>query len=197
MSRPLALFDFDGTITTRDSLLEFIKYSRGSAAFVSGFALNAPVLVSFKIGIISNQLAKERMITHFFGGVNEMRFEEWCLAFAKEKLPSLVRPKAMVEIEKLKQAGAEVAVVSASPENWVRPWCEANGLGCIATQLVAHNGVITGKINGRNCHGVEKVRRIRERFDLSQFHPVYTYGDSAADRPMLSLGTVRFFRPFQ
>ena len=55
----LALFDFDGTITTRDTLFEFIMYSKGKARFFSGFMLLAPVLTLFKAGVISNSKAKQ------------------------------------------------------------------------------------------------------------------------------------------
>lgn len=103
----------------------------------------------------------------------------------------------MHEIRKLKEAGAEVVVVSASPENWIIDWCKQMELKCIATRLQVLDKKITGKINGTNCHGEEKVRRIRELYDLTSYHSIYCYGDTSGDLPMLSLGTIRFFKPFR
>ncbi len=197
MSKTIAFFDFDGTVTEKDSLLEFIKYSKGSPAFYFGFLLHAPVLVAYKLKIISNHFAKEIMLNYFFGKMSVQQFDKYCADFSREIMPLMVRPKALKEINKFKDAGAEIVIVSASPERWLNIWCNTIGVKCIATRLITKNDKITGKINGRNCHGEEKVRRIREQYDLNTFSYVYCYGDSPGDRPMLALGTYRFYKPFR
>lgn len=197
MSRIIAFFDFDGTITKKDSLLEFIKYSRGVTSFYVGLALNAPVLIAYKLQIMSNQRAKEIILRYFFGKMPLEEFNRICEVYSREVLPSLIRPKALKEISKLKEAGAEVVVISASPENWVNNWSINEGLSCIATKLVTKDNMITGRINGLNCHGSEKVRRIREEYQLDQYSSVYCYGDNPADKAMLSLGNYRFYKPFR
>ncbi|MEP7257117.1 MAG: HAD family hydrolase [Flavitalea sp.] len=197
MSRPIAFFDFDGTVTTKDSLLEFIKYCKGNTSFYWGFLLHAPVLIAYRLKIISNQRAKEIMLSYFFKKMTVEEFNGRCDAFLKEVMPTLIRPKAMKEIQKLQEAGAEIAVVSASPENWVAKWCEQMKLTCIATRLIVKENKITGSISGKNCYGTEKVRRINEAYDLSSYSVIYCYGDTAGDRPMLSLGKHAFYKPFR
>lgn len=197
MSRTIAFFDFDGTITTKDTLLEFIKYCKGKAAFYAGFALYSPWLIAYKLKLLSNQRAKEKMLRHFFGGMPADRFIQYCMDFTREVLPSLIRPKALQEIDKLKAAGAEVVVVSASPEYWLRHWCESVGVHCLATRLIVHDNRITGKIDGNNCYGKEKVARIKSHYNLDTFSSVYCYGDTSGDKPMLALGTIRFYKPFR
>ena len=197
MSRTIAFFDFDGTITTKDSLLEFIRFVKGDTAFYFGFILHSPALVLYKLHIISNQTAKEMMLRHFFGKMDAGVFNKHCENFANEKVPALIRPKAMHEIKKLQESGAKVVVVSASPENWLKSWCEVAGADCIATRLVTSNNRITGKISGRNCHGEEKVNRIRAAYNLSDYSSIYAYGDTPGDRPMLSIATIRFYKPFR
>jgi phosphatidylglycerophosphatase C len=197
VSRVIAFFDFDGTITSRDSLLEFIRYTKGDFSFFAGFALHAPVLVAYKLQIISNHKAKEIMLRHFFGKMPVGDFEQLCERFNRERLPGLIREKAVKEIRKLQAFGADVVVVSASPENWLVQWCRELGVECIATKMLVDNNRITGKIDGRNCHGEEKVRRIREKFDLDNYSAVYCYGDTPGDRYMLSLGNYRFYKPFR
>ncbi len=197
MSRSIAFFDFDGTITTKDTLLEIFKYRHGKAKFYFGFLLNSPFLVAYKAGVISNQLAKERTLQFFFGGMKEADFNTFCEQFAAEAIPSLIREKALKEIDKLKRAGAEVVIVSASPENWLRPWCASLNLPLLATRLEVNKEKITGKIKGNNCHGEEKVRRIREAYDLSQYNSIYCYGDTSGDKPMLALATHSFYQPFR
>ena len=197
MNRAIAFFDFDGTITTKDSLLEFIRFVKGDTAFYTGFLLHSPILVLYKLQIVSNQFAKEMMLRYFFGKMDAEVFKNHCENFINEKLPSLLRPKALHEIKKLQDSGANVVVVSASPENWLKSWCTATGADCVATKLVIVNNKITGKIEGKNCHGEEKVNRIRSAYHLDDYSSVYAYGDTPGDRRMLSLATIRFYKPFR
>lgn len=197
MNRIIAFFDFDGTITTKDTLLEFIKFVKGDASFYFGFILHSPILVLYKLNIISNQRAKEIMLNYFFGKMKAEKFSTHCEKFISEKLPDLLRDKAMHEIKKMQEAGAEVVIVSASPENWLQSWCLANDVKCIATKLTTHDDRITGRIAGLNCHGKEKVRRINEAFNLADYSSVYAYGDTPGDRYMLAIANYRFYKPFR
>ena len=118
VKKGIAFFDFDGTITTKDTLLEFIKFCKGNLRFYFGFLMKSPYLVAFKTKIITNQAAKEKVLQYFFHNMPVQDFEKLCEAFAKQKLPSLMRPGALQEIAKLKQENYVVVVVSASPETW-------------------------------------------------------------------------------
>jgi len=193
----IAFFDFDGTVTTKDTLLEFIRFVRGDLSFVGGFLLYSPMLVLYKLQIVSNQRAKEIMLTHFFGKMDLETFNRYCTDFINQVLPSLLRQKALGEIRKLKDAGAEVVIVSASPINWVGGWCDSMNLKCIATNLVVKQNKVTGRIEGANCHGREKVRRIEALYDLSSYKSVYAYGDTSGDRHMLDMADYKFFKPFR
>ena len=196
MKKRIAFFDFDGTITTKDTLLEIIKYQKGSFPFYLGFLLCSPFLVAYKLRIISNQKAKEITLRWFFGNMPEGFFREQCNAFAAEELPALIRPKALEEIARLKAANAEIVIVTASAAQWVQPWCNQHGLQLLATELEIKKDRLTGKIVGKNCHGREKVQRINAAYQLSQYDEVYGYGDTKGDKPMLALATFAFYRPF-
>ncbi len=195
--KQIAFFDFDGTVTHKDTLLEFIKHQKGSLHFYLGFLLNSPFLIAYKSGIISNQWAKERILAYFFGKKSVEQFQQECNDFADTVIPSLVRAKAMKEIKRLQEAGVEVVIVSASAENWVRPWCEKEKLDCMATRLENKNRFITGKINGLNCYGEEKVRRVQEKYPLSEYAVIYGYGDTKGDKPLLGLASFSFYKPFR
>jgi phosphatidylglycerophosphatase C len=202
VNQRIAFFDFDGTITTKDTLLEFIRFNKGSVRLAWGFLINSPWLLAMKAKIISNQVAKQRILTFFFAKRSLSSFDEQCDAFSRDILPGLIRPKALHEIDRLLTAGFTVVIVSASPENWIRQWAENIGASLIATRLAIHpdrHGAprLTGRIDGVNCHGEEKVNRIRQRFALPDYSEVYTYGDTNGDKPMLRLGTAAFFKPFR
>lgn len=197
MSRGIAFFDFDGTITTHDTMLEFIKFSRGTFSFYAGFLLYSPYLVGYKLKLIPRQTAKEKVLAHFFRNQPAAAFEEQCALFAKTRIPALIRPQALVEIERLKAEGAQVVIVSASPENWIRFWTDSLQLQLIATRLEVQDGRLTGRLLGKNCHGAEKVRRINEHYTLSDYQKIYAYGDTSGDKPMLRLATHPAYKPFR
>lgn len=197
MKTRIAVFDFDGTITRKDSLLEFIRYAKGSVRFFTGFILLSPLLVAMKAGILSNQRGKEIVLRYFFGGTPLTVFDNWCQEFAKSRIPDLIRPGATDEIRRLKQDKIEVVLVSASPENWLSAWTTAQGIGLIGTRLETRDGRITGLIQGKNCHGTEKVRRIREKYPQNEYDITDAYGDTKGDLPMLDLAVNRNWKPFR
>jgi len=195
--RSIAFFDFDGTITTKDSLLEFIKFSKGKTGFWIGFLLNSPYLLFYKLKIISNQKAKEKVLAYFFKGTSLSEFEKECTRFASEMLPSIIRPQALHEIEKLKSENTEIVIVSASPENWVSKWANHLQIDTIATRLEVIDEKLTGNIFNKNCHGEEKVKRITTKYSVADYKIIYAYGDSSGDKPMLSIATKPFYKPFR
>ncbi|MBS1668535.1 MAG: HAD-IB family hydrolase [Bacteroidetes bacterium] len=197
MKRRIAFFDFDGTITNKDSFLELIKFQKGPLLFYTGFLLNAPFLLAYKLKIISNSSAKERILRFFFNKTTLNDFQLKCDRFAMQNLPEMVRPKAIMEIRKLQELSAEVVIVSASAKNWLLKWSDAQQVALIATLLEVRNEKITGCIDGKNCFGEEKVARIQSQFDLSQYDEIYCYGDTSGDNPMLALATHAFYKPFR
>jgi phosphatidylglycerophosphatase C len=197
VKKRIAFFDFDGTITTHDTFLELIKFYKGNFKFYLGFLINAPFIIAWKAGIISNQAAKEKVLKYFFGGLPVTTFQQRCDEFASTRIPILIRSKALLEIEKLRAAGAEIVIVSASAENWIAAWCKENNIQLAGTKLQVKNNVLTGKIEGHNCHGEEKVNRIHSGFDLSRYDEIYCYGDTKGDKPMLGLATFSFYKPFR
>ena len=193
----IAFFDFDGTITSKDTLIEIIKFQKGNLSFYIGCFLNLPWLLGYKLGFIPNDTAKQKLLKYFFGGMKKEIFQENCDAFAATRLIHLIRPEALQEISKLKAGNTEIVIVSASAANWIRKWSDSLLLELVSTTLEIKSGMITGRIEGKNCQGQEKVRRILERWNLADFDEIYAYGDSEADKPMLALATKSFYKPFK
>jgi HAD superfamily phosphoserine phosphatase-like hydrolase len=154
-------------------------------------------LIAYKLKLISNQQAKEKILGFFFSKMPVALFEEKCKAFANTILPSLIRPKALEEIQKLQSMDVEVVVVSASPQNWILPWTDSIGVALIATRLLIKDEKLTGKIVERNCHGEEKVNRIQANYTLGDYSRIFAYGDTSGDKPMLKLATISFYKPFR
>lgn len=195
--RVVALFDFDGTITRNDSLIEFILYAKGLRRFVMGFFLMSPVILSYKIGLIPNHRAKQIVISHFFKGMPEDRFKEKAGEYALLRIAGNVRKPAMERLRWHRKEGHRVIVVSASMECWLEKWCDKNGFELIGTRLEYSNGVVTGNFATKNCYGPEKVARVKELLDLSSCDTIYAYGDSRGDRELLEIADRKFFKPFR
>lgn len=193
----IAFFDFDGTITRKDTLFEIIRFQKGAAVFYAGMALLSPLLVMFKLKLIANQKMKEIVLKFFFNNTPVEKFQQQCNAFCRERLPALLRPKALNAIAWHQAEGHKVYIVTASAENWVAPWSETLGVPCLGSRLQIKNGRVTGLLTGLNCNGNEKVCRIREAVHLTTFETIYAYGDSSGDREMLALAQHRGFRAFE
>ena len=194
--KKIAFFDFDGTITKKDSLLEVIRFQKGTLAFCKGFFINAPYLIALKLKLINNQAAKEKILRYFFCGMPLSSFQSACNSFITDKFDSLIRPGALTAIKNLQADGFEVVIVTASAENWIKKWSDKLNVGLIGSVLEIENGLITGNLFGKNCYGEEKAVRIRARYDLSGFDEIFCYGDSGGDKQMLALATKAFYKPF-
>ncbi|MCP4236394.1 MAG: HAD-IB family hydrolase [Aestuariibacter sp.] len=192
----LALFDFDGTITTRDSLPEFIQYAVGKPAYYLGLIILSPVLLFYLLGIVSNHFAKERLLAWHFKGWGLDRFQQIAEQYSYQEIDGMLRVEAIEKLQWHQQRGDRVIVVSASMESWLKPWCDTRGVELLATRLAVDNNLLTGKFETANCHGEEKINRVRQVVDLESFDAVYAYGDSSGDSAMLAVANHAFFRKF-
>jgi phosphatidylglycerophosphatase C len=196
-STEIAFFDFDGTVTSKDTLAEILKFIKGKFSYYVGLLILSPIIVAYKLKILSNHRAKEILLTYFLKGYDIDKFNQLCEEFAEKKLPSLLKRNALHEIRKHLQQNTPVVIISASAENWVLPWCSKYNIECIATKLEVADGKLTGHIDGLNCSGKEKVRHITSRYNLADFKKIHAYGDSPEDLHMLKLATEKNYKPFR
>jgi len=177
-------------------MIELIKFSHGNNGLYVGLVKISPWLLLMKLGLISVQKGKEKLLSFFFGGMTESKFNSLCADFSDKIIPGILRPNALSEIEKHISNNVEVVIVSSSAENWVSPWCLHKNISWICTKLNVKNDLITGEINGNNCNGAEKANRIRQAFNLNEYSRIYCYGDTKGDLSMLALATDRFYKEF-
>ena len=176
-------FDFDGTLTTRDTLLAFIRYACGTPLFLLGFLLHTPLLVLMKLRLYSNGKAKQRLFTWFFRGMPLETFDALCQSFARTHR-HLLRPETVRLLQQALSEGAEVLVVSASIDNWVQPFFPT--VTVLGTQIEVIDGRLTGRFLTPNCYGQEKVRRILALHPERSAYRLTAYGDSRGDRELLA-----------
>lgn len=193
----VAAFDVDGTLTRRDTLLPFLWRVAGPLQFVGYTIRLLPVLLRYALGQIPNGKAKERVLGQFLGGRSVAEIERVARAFATETLPRLLRTEALERLRWHRRKGHRVVLVSASPELYLRPWAETEGIDTVlATRLSTEAGRLTGHFDGENCYGPEKRRRLRAAVPDLDDVDVYAYGNSRGDRELLDMADHAFYRSF-
>ena len=120
----IAFFDFDGTITTKDTMIELIKFHHGKYRLYIGLTMLSPWLIAMKLKLISHQKAKEKLLSWFFKGFAETEFSKICELFFQKKIPLIINKRALQKINEHKANGDEIVVVSASATNWIKGWCD-------------------------------------------------------------------------
>ncbi len=182
-------FDFDGTLTTRDSMVELIRTTKGTVGLCWAVVCVLPYILLMKLRLCSNDKAKEKLLAHCFKGMTEADFNALCQQFAREHQDIWRQETLDVLSEQLEQ-GNQVMVVSASAENWVRPFIEekvgADRVLIACTRMEVVDGRLTGHLSTKNCRGAEKVNRINQLLpDRTSYH-LTAYGDSGGDKQMLA-----------
>lgn len=190
----LALFDFDGTITTRGTYPGFVRYAvRPHRQLVGGVVLS-PLIAGYQVRLVSDRTIRRVISRVGFQGEDPARLRLRGEEYAECVLPGLVRPAARERMTWHQARGDRVVVVSASLDLYLEPWCRRAGVDVICTQLEVRAGRFTGRYLGGDCCGATKATRIQERCALGDYGTVYAYGDSEEDREMLDLADRRFFR---
>ena len=190
-------FDFDGTLTRRDTLIEFIRFVKGDKAFLLCFLRYSPLLVLMKLGLYPNWKAKQRVFSHCFRGMAVDTFNSLCSRFACDKA-RLMRPKGMKKLREVLAEGGKVVVVSASVNNWVEPFFAGiGGVYVVGTMVEEREGVLTGRCLTKNCYGEEKVTRLLQLFPERTQYWLTAYGDSRGDFELLDFANESYYRPFK
>ena len=192
--KQIVAFDFDGTLTTKDTLIEFIRYACGTRAFLFGFLRYAHLLVLMKLGLYPNWKAKQKVFAHFFEGMKIEEFDGLCQRFAKGN-QHLLRPKGVEAIQQALDEGAEVLIVSASIDNWVREMITDPVI--IGTQIEIKDGLLTGRFLTKNCYGQEKFNRILALYPHRSEYHLTAYGDSRGDKELLAFADESHYKPFR
>ena len=194
MKKNLILFDFDGTLTQKDTFFQFIFFTCGTFKTVMGFILLSPLVLLYFVKIVSASSLKKKILSFFY---NEKKY--FCL---NEKGKNFInhlhssgnlKTEIIVKMKEYKTAGDEVCIVSASPDTWIRPFAAEYLVNYICTELEYENEKFNGQFKTKNCNGPEKAARIKEKYNLSDFNEIIAYGNSKGDKEMFDLADKRLY----
>lgn len=178
-------------------MLAFIRFVRGTPLFLWGFLLYSPLLIACKLKLYPNRQVKQQLFSFFFKGMRLADFDRFCDEFGR-KFIYLLRSEAISAVKKHLANGDSIVIISASIENWVRPFAERLGVSdVLCTKLeVDHEGRLAGRFASANCYGAEKVRRLLQLYPHREAYYLVAYGDSEGDRELLALADEAFYRKF-
>ncbi len=184
--KTIVAFDFDGTLTKKDSFIEFVKHSKGIAAFIFSLPILAYFWISVQLRLITLDKAKEKIFKYFFKGMPLKEFNYKCEEFSN-RIDQFLRDEAKKTISNFNKPDCKKIIVSASIENWIEPWARENGFNnVIATQIeVNDSGVLTGCFLSKNCKGKEKVSRILKIFPERESYQLISFGNSKGDKELI------------
>lgn len=187
-SKPIiAAFDFDGTITTKDTLFDFIAFYIGKPRLLLGLIVLSPMLIFFKLGFIKNNEAKQKMFSFFFKSESIEKFNSVCEQYI-QRVNIILKQDTIDRIKWHQSKGHKVVIISASIKNWIEPWAIQYGIDeVLATEILVKDKAVVGKFSTANCYGQEKVNRLLIKYPDRNGYVLYAYGDSRGDKELLEL----------
>jgi HAD superfamily hydrolase (TIGR01490 family) len=195
--KTLALFDFDGTISNKDSFVAFMKFTHGTPVFVFHMAMGFATFAGWKLGLVKSHFTKVKALRSFYKGWTEGQMADARKRFTAEVIPTILFPKAIEKIKWHKEQGHRIIVVTASCDAWLGDWASEMDLEILCTEMELQKGVYTGDLSKPNCRGKEKVNRIQQHVELETYSEIYAYGNDHGDNQMLAMATHPHFREFE
>jgi len=181
--KQIAIYDFDGTLTTESSFTKFLEFRKEKVGF-------GKILAHLPSAVFSKQAsAKERLFGLYFKGMKEEGFRQLCEEFCAEKIPEMIRKEMLEMFLRDLETQELVIIASASIEAYLLPFAKkySEKVLVIGTKIEKKNGIITGRFIGKNCSQLEKIKRIITEVDLSNAYiKVFTAGRN--DKPLMFLG---------
>ena len=193
---PIVAFDFDGTLTVKDSFTAFLKWRTPPLRWVLGGLRLIPAALAYLVHKDRGRI-KAAAVREFLKGVPRARVEADARRFAEAHSRSLLRPDAVAAWKRWQKEGVRLVIVTASPDLVVAPF--ARGLGAddlLGTPLSFDAlGRVTGAFEQPNCRGAEKVVRLRAAYG-PDLRVRAAYGDTSGDTEMLAIADEPYFRVF-
>lgn len=191
----LYLFDFDGTLTYKDTMFLFLKfYNRRK--FHLQFLRHMPLFVLLKLGLADAEKVKRSFISSVLKGERKTLIEKKAQDFFEKFGNEILRENALEFISEIDHSQTQAYIVTASLDIWVKPFAESLKLNLLATKAEFKNDIFSGNFIGKNCNGDEKKCRIEKEFKGKKFDKTIAFGDTKGDREMMEWADESHYRFF-
>jgi HAD superfamily hydrolase (TIGR01490 family) len=185
----LALFDLDNTLIAGDSTQSFSEFLASSEIVTPPDFLekNHAFMADYDEGQL-DLAAYMRYTLSPLTGLTPPQTQALISRFLDDVLPTMLLPKAQALLNKHREAGDTLVIISATGSHLVHPISERLCVDhAIAVDVEINEGQITGEIEGVPAFREGKVTRVKEwasqqGFDYQQ---AVFYSDSRNDLPLL------------
>jgi phosphatidylglycerophosphatase C len=197
MKKSIALFDFDGTISTIDSVTYFYKflYKCNLHYFINNYILCSLHILLYRIRLISYLPLKEYRLDVHTSRFNDVELKMLATEFYSKYFSGILNPKALERIQWHKNQGHDVWVISASYDFLLNDWSAENGIKLIANRTVKKK--YKRYIDGKDVNFEGKLEYLKLHVNLDVYSEVYAYGDSEGDNALLSVAHFKYYKPFR
>lgn len=195
--QPVAIFDFDGTITRKSTTVSFLKFIYGPL-FYKKIAVNLPSLIFYYCKLMNLDQLNHFIADSFFKNLTREHLFRSGEQFSEKMIPSLVRDGVFQRIKWHKEQGHYCILATSAYNIYIDYWAAAHNFdNCVSTKI-AFNACdkATGLLDGKSCYGEEKLRRVLEIIGTEP-RIIYSYGDSEGDRAILDKATYPYYRHFK
>ena len=193
--KKLYLFDFDGTLTYKDTMFLYLKFYNSMKFYVQ-FVKHISLFVLLKLKLADAEKVKKSFISSILKGESRTKIEKKSQSFFEKYQDEIFRVNALEFINNIDRTQTESYIVSASLDIWVKPFAEKLEMKLLSTRAEFKNDIFTGNFIGKNCNGPEKVKRIIETVNERKFDKIIAFGDTSGDREMLSWADESHFEFF-
>lgn len=193
--KKLYCFDFDGTLTRKDSMFLFLR-SYDKKKYRVAYLKHIPLFVFLKLGLVKAEPVKRSFISSVLKGVSKEKLEKGAQAFFDSVYPEFIREEALEFINTRDLEKTDSVIITASLDLWVAPFAKHWGMELLATMATYENGKFTGGFLTPNCNNKEKVTRLKEYLKDKKYDKIIAFGDSKADQPLLDFASESHFRFF-
>ncbi|HAP94222.1 MULTISPECIES: HAD family hydrolase [Epilithonimonas] len=193
--KKLYLFDFDGTLTYKDTMFLFLKFY-DPTKFSVQFLKHVPLFILLKMKLADAEAVKKSLISSILKGQSRYQIEKKAQLFFEENYPSIFRENALDFINNIDKTHTESYIVSASLDIWVKPFAEKFNMKLLSTQAEFKNDIFTGKFVGKNCNKEEKINRVKLEIGDKKFDKIIAFGDTSGDKAMFKFANESHYRFF-
>ena len=190
MNVTVAAFDVDNTLTVRDCVVPFMRSAAGTGRIMKVMLSNIGDTIQ-NVRRRDRDALKAKFVAGIFSGKSASEVEALGVQFASKVANRWLRSDVATRMRWHQEQGHVVILVSASLGAYLHPLgdlLEVDAVLC--TEMEEVDGVLTGRLVGKNCRGEEKVSRVqkwREEAGIDVQDLVYAYGDSSGDKQLLDL----------